>query len=365
MARTPRSNSSRPEDVPALSALPGSPAPERILVRPKVVVARRLREIWKAILDLDEVGARDDFFEQGGDSLAATALMAEIELAFGVKLPISMLLEAQTIVQLTDRVLAVIGETESPLLIPIEPGGDRTPIFFVHGLHGQVLFTRHLRGQLGEGRPLFGLQGRTGPRPGGEAETVAEIAADYVAAVRAARPGSRLILAGYCAGALIAWEMAQQLTELGEPPEAVIGIDPPVLLQGDVGGPANAPEGTYGSPQAFRDEARQMIAGAARQHADPRIIGRGDDALERAVDRAERMRLILNRYQPAPWTGEVAFICSAPRVMRLKEPHNPWRPVLPRSIRLYAVGDGHLELFRDRGKLVAQSLRRYLEELEL
>jgi len=328
-------------------------------------VARRLLEIWKAILDLDEVGARDDFFEQGGDSLAATALMAEIELAFGVKLPISMLLEAPTIAQLTDRVLAAIGKTEPPLLIPIEPGGDRTPIFFVHGLHGQVLFTRHLRGQLDEGRPLFGLQGRTGPRPGGEAETVAEIAADYVAAVRAARPGSRLILAGYCAGTLIAWEMARQLTELGEPPEAVIGIDPPVLLQGDVGGPTNAPEGAYGSPLAFRDEARLLITSAAQQHADPMIVGRGDDAVERAVDRAERMRLILNRYRPEPWAGKVAFICSAPRVKRLREPSNPWRTILARSIRLYAVGDGHLELFRDRGQRVAQALKRYLKELEL
>jgi len=334
-------------------------------LRPRVAVASRLQEIWKEILDLETFGPRDDFFELGGDSLAAATLMVEIELAFGVKLPMSILLEAPNVATLVDRILDGIGRTESRILVPVEPAGDRTPIIFVHGLHGQVLFARHLRGRLGEGRPIFGLQGRIAPPPGGDAESVPEIAADYLAAIQELRPERAPILAGYCAGTLIAWEMARQLAASGQAVAALIGIDPPITLEGDIGGPSGAPEGDYGSPEAFRDEARSIIAGSAERNADPTIIGRGEDAVERAVDRAERLRMILNRYRPGPLEGKVAFICSAPRVRRLKEPANPWRNILPRSSRLYPAGEGHLELFRDRGKLVAQAIARCLKDLAL
>jgi thioesterase domain-containing protein/acyl carrier protein len=364
MPRDPRPKSAKPNNLPA-EPIPVVRLRGREGLRPRVAVAARLQEIWKAILDLDEVRPRGDFFELGGDSLAAATLMVEIELAFGVKLPMSILLEAPTVAALADRILDGIGRTESRILVPIEPAGERTPIFFVHGLHGQVLFARHLRGRLGEGRPIFGLQGRIAPRPGGDAESVPEIAADYLTAVREIRPQGSLILAGYCAGTLIAWEMARQLVASGQPVAALIGIDPPVTLEGDVGGPADAPEGGYGSLQAFRDEARRIIAASAERNADPTIIGRGEDAVEQAVDRAERLRMILNNYRPGPLGGQVAFICSAPRVLRLRQPANPWRKILPRSSRLYPAGESHLELFRNRGELVAQAMALCMKELVL
>jgi thioesterase domain-containing protein/acyl carrier protein len=364
MSDNPRPISAKAGDFPT-ERIPIVQFLRREGLRPRLAVAMRLQEIWKAVLDLDELGPRDDFFELGGDSLAAASLMAEIELAFGLKLPMSILLEAPTVALLTDHILAGIGRTESPILIPIEPGGDGTPLILVHGLHGQVLFARHLRGRIGEGRPIFGLQGRVAPRPGGDAETVPEIAADYLGAIRAVRPQGPLILAGYCAGMLIAWEMARQLAASGRPADVLIGIDPPVTLEGDVGGPADALEGNYGSSEAFRDEARLMIAASAERNADPTIIGRGEDAVEQAVDRAERLRSILNSYRPGPLEGKVAFICSAPRLQRLRDPANPWRQVLPRSSRLYPAGDSHLELFRNRGQLVAQAMALCLKELGL
>ena len=364
MPRNPRPKSKTLGNRTAEST-PLAPRPERKSLRPRVAVAARLKEIWKEILDLEALGPRDDFFELGGDSLAAATLMAEIELAFGVTLPMSILLEAPTVATLVDRILDSIGRTEPRILVPIEPGGDRAPIVFVHGLHGQVLFARHLRGRLGEGRPIFGLQGRIAPRPGGDAENVPEIAADYLAAVREALAKRAPILVGYCAGTLIAWEMARQLAASGQPVAALIGIDPPVTLAGDVGGPMDAGEGEYGSPGAFRDEARSIIAASAERNADPTIVGRGEDAVEQAVARAERLRMILNRYRPEPLEARIAFICSMPRMLRLKEPANPWRKILPRSSRLYPAGKGHLELFRDRGALVARAMARCLKDLAL
>ena len=46
-------------------------------------IESRLRVIWKNLLHLDEILAEDDFFEIGGDSLAAIRLLDQIEREFG------------------------------------------------------------------------------------------------------------------------------------------------------------------------------------------------------------------------------------------------------------------------------------------
>jgi phthiocerol/phenolphthiocerol synthesis type-I polyketide synthase E len=50
---------------------------------------QRLVGIWENVLAIGGLGVNDDFFELGGDSLAAITLFTEIERAFGTKPPLS------------------------------------------------------------------------------------------------------------------------------------------------------------------------------------------------------------------------------------------------------------------------------------
>jgi SAM-dependent methyltransferase/acyl carrier protein len=57
----------------------------------------RIAAIWCAVLGLDEVGAHDDFFHLGGDSLLAIQLAARIREALGVTISAHDVFEAPTI----------------------------------------------------------------------------------------------------------------------------------------------------------------------------------------------------------------------------------------------------------------------------
>ena len=66
---------------------------EKEIVMPKTAVEMTLVQIWKDILRLDSVSCDDDFFEVGGDSLAAISMLAEIESKLGIHAEMKNILE--------------------------------------------------------------------------------------------------------------------------------------------------------------------------------------------------------------------------------------------------------------------------------
>src|SRR4051794_12659388 len=56
----------------------------------------RLGQLWNEILVCGDLRADDDFFDLGGDSLAATTLMRRIQEIFVVELPVAALLTHST-----------------------------------------------------------------------------------------------------------------------------------------------------------------------------------------------------------------------------------------------------------------------------
>ncbi|MFI6067036.1 amino acid adenylation domain-containing protein [Micromonospora sp. NPDC051227] len=82
---------------------PGGSAPED---EPAdlTAVAEVLAAIWCDVLELTEVGPDDDFFELGGFSLLTMRVRSRIEALLGVRLPVTVLLEAATLTQLSKEV---------------------------------------------------------------------------------------------------------------------------------------------------------------------------------------------------------------------------------------------------------------------
>ena len=90
-------------DRQALAALAG-PAiePENVFVAPRNEIEQKLATIWAEILRRDGIGIHDNFFELGGHSLLATQVIARIEVAFLVSLPLHSMFEAPTIAMFAD-----------------------------------------------------------------------------------------------------------------------------------------------------------------------------------------------------------------------------------------------------------------------
>ena len=117
------------------------------------------------------------------------------------------------------------GATWTPL-VQIRPGrrGER-PFFCVHGAGGNVLNFRDLGRHLDADRPFYGLQARGVDGSVAPHETIEEMAAAYLAAIRAVQPEGPHLIGGYSAGGIVAFEMAHQLCAAGNAPALLVLLD--------------------------------------------------------------------------------------------------------------------------------------------
>lgn len=100
-------------------------------------------------------------------------------------------------------------------VVPLQPRGTRTPVYAVAGHTGDVFAYRDLARHLGEDQPFFGLQPPGLDNHGQPLERVEALAGYFATQIREFQPEGPYVIAGYCAGGGIAFELAQQLQRAG------------------------------------------------------------------------------------------------------------------------------------------------------
>jgi acyl transferase domain-containing protein len=90
----------RAASPPSGTAVAAAPA----VAEPGVVVERRVAELWSDILGMD-VSSEDDFFELGGDSLAAVQMVERVRVELGAELAISELFDRPTLAAFSTAVM--------------------------------------------------------------------------------------------------------------------------------------------------------------------------------------------------------------------------------------------------------------------
>jgi thioesterase domain-containing protein len=108
---------------------------------------------------------------------------------------------------------------ESCGIVPIQPQGTRPPIFGTAGHNGDVFCYRALAQHLGNAQPFFGLR-----PPGLDTDAlplnrVEELATYFAAEIRAFHPRGAFVIAGFCAGGAMAFELARQLAKEAAAPD--------------------------------------------------------------------------------------------------------------------------------------------------
>lgn len=199
--------------------------------------------IWRTILKTPRIGRGDVFFQLGGNSLGVIQVMVAVKNAYGVDLPLALLLNAPTIAGMADFLRGEGGRVASSCVAPLGQGGaaaDAPPLLLLPGLGGQLLDLFELSGHLGRLRPCLGLQyPLRGAGPGG-IETLAERLLRELEA--AAGPGGLpggCVLLGHSFGGYVAFELARLLERLGRGPRALLLLD----VAAPLGGGDFAPSG--------------------------------------------------------------------------------------------------------------------------
>ena len=92
----------------------GSADSKATLIAPRNAVEEKIVEIWRDILELDQVGITDNFFDLGGHSLLATRVFSRILQVYGVALTFRTLFDRPTVEELAREVISQHGpDTES------------------------------------------------------------------------------------------------------------------------------------------------------------------------------------------------------------------------------------------------------------
>jgi hypothetical protein len=97
--------------LPAPEELPRSS--EDSYVAPRTEVEEVLAGIWSKVLRVERVGARDNFFDMGGNSLLGTQIIARVRNIFEVPMSLRTLFESPTIAHIAALVSATHGSVEA------------------------------------------------------------------------------------------------------------------------------------------------------------------------------------------------------------------------------------------------------------
>lgn len=350
-------------------------------VEPRSEVERQIVRIWEEILEVSPVGIRDNFFDLGGHSLLALRMFARLEESFRIRLPIATLFEAPTIEQLA-AVIRRGGRTgQWRSLVAIQPAGSRAPIFAVPGVGGNVLCYSDLARFMVPDQPLYGLQSRGLDGAEQPLTRIEDIAAAFLAEIRAVQPEGPYTLLGTCMGGVVAYEMAQQLHLAGEKVGLLVLLETwrPMAPSGRLprlGSYAGALVSLVGSRlrlyfQELRSRSgRQQLKylfGRVRmlmQIAARRDVFRGDRSEfdQRVVTSANL--LAYQQYKARVYPGgAVLFLAELRTIPAHDDPRLSWRQLLAAGAEIHTVPghDSGSMLDKPHVQVLAQQLEVCLE----
>jgi thioesterase domain-containing protein/acyl carrier protein len=283
----------------------GAVVPEAEYVAPRTELEQDLAEIVADVLHLDRVGVDDDLFGLGADSFTAAELIAGIGERLGIELSAGDLYEAPTVGSLAAR-FGDSARAVERLVFPLYTGGSGAPFFLVSGIaHAGMLALRRLARRLD--RPTYSFTPHGYTKRGIPDRTIETTATRFLGALRRVQPAGPYLIGGYSFGALVGYEMAQQLHAAGEEVALLVLLDP-----------ASASSGLRGNVERVSARARRRSprqAAVARQMAKHAAlwVGHGIETktagiLVRPPRRQFRIFVLLSlrmgrRYRPRPYGG--------------------------------------------------------------
>jgi thioesterase domain-containing protein/aryl carrier-like protein len=328
--------------------MPLQAPPDCTSVAPRSAIELKLTQIWERLLKVSPIGIHDDFFKLGGDSISAMALLALVAQETGYPLPAGGLLQAPTIAQLATLLTVGADATTWSSLVPIQTEGKKPPLFCIHPGGGNVLCYLKLSKFLGNDQPFYGLQapGVDGIRQ--PLETIEEMAREYVTAMRTVQPAGPYQIAGWSAGGVIVYEMAQQLTAANEVVSHVGIIDSGVLYTMGVL-KAMSPEDRPGVFEMMGRTPSQKIKEFRIRSAAAKLIP--DEADEdSAIKIMELFQSNVNavcNYRLQPYGGRVdIYQASESLVPTRRQPFAEWSQVCS-DVCLHDVPGNHLTMIHE------------------
>ncbi len=203
------------------------PAPDASVHERRFVAARNPLEqtlvaVWREVLEVEQIGIEDNFFESGGHSLLVLMLKERIRKAVGAEVSVSQLMLNPTV---AGQAACLEGSAGQSLIVKLNSQTQGTPLYLFHPSYGSVHCYKAIALALREQRPVMGVMCRALAEKGSEVPAWAAMVEDYTAQLLKAQPEGPFRLAGWSLGGNLAMEVAYGLEQAGRQVECVGWID--------------------------------------------------------------------------------------------------------------------------------------------
>ncbi|MEK6351117.1 MAG: thioesterase domain-containing protein, partial [Burkholderia sp.] len=201
-------------------------------VAPRTDDEAALLALWQAVLGRDDFGVTDNFFEVGGDSLAALRITHRAAAAGLGGLTLESLFTQPTVVSLAAWLDA---NALPPSIVPLNATSAARKLFVLHPVFGLVGEYRELAAALDGEVAVYGLQSRHYTDAAWWPASFDAVIDDYVADIRRVQPEGPYRLLGWSSGAVLGVELAHRLESLGETVACLLTVDsgPPARIATD------------------------------------------------------------------------------------------------------------------------------------
>lgn len=343
--------------------VPDTAQPQASFIAPRNPLERQLAEIWSEILNVQPVGIKDNFFELGGHSLMAVRLMVKLEQAFKTTLPIATLFQFPTLEDLANHLRTNKNVPSPEILVPVQPKGNRTPLFCVHPVGGDVLCYADLAHHLGDTQPFWALRSQGIAGECNPLTQIEDMAAAYIRALQTIQPQGPYQLVGWSMGGAIAFEMAVQLVASGQKVSLLALIDSfaPVrqckdspeideaMLLADwvknLGGANLAVSVRKLRLLEPQEQFNSVLEQAKRDGLLPKEMGQKHASLLFQVFKANV--LSWHSYLPQPYPGRITLFCASGTPKEENQhPTQGWGELATGGIEMHNIASDHFSIIK-------------------
>jgi thioesterase domain-containing protein/acyl carrier protein len=289
------------------------------VARPAGELEHQLIAAFSRILGRVDLTRDDDFFDAGGDSLAAVELWVAIEEDFGVRVALSDFATTCT----PSHLAAVLTRGEGKPDLGSRVHATKPAVYCVHLRPAWIGHWLVLASQLVEFR-VEGVLSQPLDRGSVEVTTIEAMARGGVDRLLASRPPSQFVLCGHSMGGAVAVEMSRLLGEMGQPPACVVLLDPtrPFKHRQSVRAARFAKLSTRRKALALARQAKRVFRPA----------------------RADPLWAIYASYRPSPINGRLIVVEASDTVTVWGSSVDWWTRHLGRSLETLSVDGDHVTM---------------------
>ena len=254
------------------------------------------------------------------------------------------------------------------MLFTHNTSGRRIPLILTHGMYGFLPYrrARTMAEYMGPEQPIYGLEAPGFDGVSKPFASIQDAASGYLQEIRRAGAKGPFVVAGLCAGCLVAFQIAQQLTieaqfagGKGAPP-LLLMIDPPGI-PGEGVSPAKF---TPAVVDLLREQVRTWFLGARDRTEELPFDIDDPESFARGIEAALALEMSMNRYFAAPYFGRVEILVIENRAEILRRKNWPWQKVLAGAWNMTTIACRHSDLFTSQAPEVFAWLKNHIDAVQ-